>query len=78
MISAKMHPIDHISIEKLYLSFPNKSSGERYQSVTTTGVYALFFPSKIYLPKPKSQTYNKPSLLYRILEVFRSLCMIPL
>jgi len=37
--SAKMQPTDHISMGVLYSFSPRRSSGARYHSVTTIGVY---------------------------------------
>lgn len=34
--SAKIHPADHMSMEVVYNLAPNKTSGGRYQSVTTS------------------------------------------
>jgi len=36
IISAKMHPIAHMSMEIEYKFFPKRSSGGRYQRVATS------------------------------------------
>lgn len=73
--SPKIHPTLHISRAVPYLSLPSKTSGDRYHIVTTFSVYGLPCPT-IFLPSPKSQIFSYPLLLYRIFDVFKSLCMI--
>ena len=42
--SARMHPTAQLSTAAVYRAHPNNSSGARYHSVTTLGVYDPSFP----------------------------------
>ena len=60
-ISAKMHPIDQMSIGVEYSFAPSKISGALYHRVTTSWVYVLTGKPKA-LAKPKSANFTFPSL----------------
>jgi hypothetical protein len=69
-ISAKIQPIDQISMALVYLSIPNNNSGALYHNVTTTGVNYL--EGLYLLANPKSHIFNTPLLLYKIFDGLRS------
>lgn len=78
IISANIHPQDHTSIDVLYVRDPSKTSGARYQSVTTydtesvlraissaiqTSFEKVFTGTPNARAKPKSPSFNSPFLL---------------
>jgi hypothetical protein len=56
IISAKIQPQDQISIDVLYVREPSKTSGARYQSVTTYG------GALSHLAQPPTRTVDTPRL----------------
>jgi hypothetical protein len=65
--SHHMHPDAHISMDCVYVVAPNRSSGGRYQREATVGVNA-WIPVEYGLDKPKSASFNDPSLYKRLLS----------
>ena len=73
-ISAKMHPIDHMSMGVEYSLAPSKISGALYHNVTTSWVYVLTGRPKA-LARPKSASFTFSSLSMSKFYGFKSLCI---
>jgi len=73
IISAKMQPHDHKSIEVLYVRDPSKTSGARYHRVTTS-FENVFTGTPNALARPKSPSFNSILRLISKFCGFRSRC----
>ena len=62
IISARMHPHDHISMDVEYVLEPISTSGARYHNVTTSLENVLTGIPKARA-RPKSPNFNWPLLL---------------
>jgi hypothetical protein len=58
--SAKMHPAAQMSTAPVYKRAPKRSSGARYQRVTTRGVIEDPEGKQKSRAKPKSASFNSP------------------